>query len=81
MSNETYKYNQAECTHQGKWDENMLGRTCLDCGFDTLCNDNGMYGEPITPRQNYWNMMLFSANKLKELEAAGKLYEQPINSN
>ena len=44
----TYKYNQAECNHQGKWDDAMFGKTCLDCGFNTLANDHGMYGPPMS---------------------------------
>lgn len=40
---EHYKYNMAECTHSGKWDENMFGRVCQDCGFNTLSNEHGMY--------------------------------------
>jgi hypothetical protein len=35
----------AECTHSGKWQEDILGKTCLDCGFNTLHNDYGMYNE------------------------------------
>lgn len=42
---EHYKYNMAECCHAGLWQEDMFGRTCLDCGFNTLHNDFGMYNE------------------------------------
>lgn len=42
---EQYKYNMAECTHNGLWQEDMHGKTCLDCGFNTLHNDYGMYNE------------------------------------
>ena len=44
---ETYKYNQAECNHQGNWDNAMFGSTCLDCGFSTIANYFGMYGPPL----------------------------------
>lgn len=54
---ETYKYNQAECNHQGKWDDAMFGKTCLDCGFNTLANDHGMYGPPLNkPKSNKANI-------------------------
>lgn len=42
---ETYKYNMAECCHAGEWQNDMFGRTCQDCGFNTLSNDYGMYGK------------------------------------
>lgn len=47
---ENYKYNMAECTHSGVWQEDMLGRKCLDCGFSTLTNDYGMYEEFGQPK-------------------------------
>lgn len=43
---EHYKYNMAECCHAGLWQDDMFGRTCLDCGFNTFHNDFGMYDKP-----------------------------------
>lgn len=40
---EKYKYNMAECCHAGMWQEDIMGKTCLDCGFNTYHNDYGMY--------------------------------------
>lgn len=53
---EAYKNNMAECTHSAKWQENMLGRKCEDCGFDSYQNEHGMYGNyrpNIPPRTLY----------------------------
>ena len=43
---EHYKYNMAECCHAGMWQEDILGKTCLDCGVNTFHNDCGMYDKP-----------------------------------
>lgn len=45
---EHYKFNMAECCHAGMWQEDILGKTCLDCGFNTYHNDCGMYNERET---------------------------------
>ncbi len=45
---EHYKFNMAECCHAGLWQEDILGKTCLDCGFNTYHNDCGMYDNPET---------------------------------
>lgn len=45
---EHYKYNMAECCHAGIWQEDIMGKTCLDCGFNTYHNDCGMYDNSET---------------------------------
>lgn len=45
---EHYKFNMAECCHAGMWQEDILGKTCLDCGFNTYHNDCGMYNDRET---------------------------------
>lgn len=67
MKMEPYKNNMAECTHSGAWQENMFGRICEDCGFDTFCNDYGMYDNQGKSKGSLKVCGFVILNKVKEL--------------